>query len=61
MREITLIGAFGLSGAQIDIIKENIPKKKCEVMNTDCFSANSIMILNLIRKRCRKLFVHPIR
>ena len=38
MREITLIGAFGLSGAQIDIIKENIPKKKCELMNTDCFS-----------------------
>ncbi len=38
MQEITLIGAYGLSGDQIGIIKENIPTKKCEVMDTDCFS-----------------------
>ncbi len=38
MREITLIGAYGLSEDQIAIIKANIPTKKCEVMDTDCFS-----------------------
>ena len=38
MREITLIGAYGLSEDQIAIIKANIPTKKCEVIDTDCFS-----------------------
>lgn len=38
MREITLIGAYGLSEDQVGIIRENIPTKKCEVMDTDCFS-----------------------
>ncbi len=38
MREITLIGAYGLSEDQVSIIKENIPTKKCEVLDTDCFS-----------------------
>ena len=38
MRDITLIGTFGLSDEQISIIKENIPTKNCEVMDTDCFS-----------------------
>ena len=38
MREITLIGAFGLSDDQIEIIKSNVPTKKCDVMETDCFS-----------------------
>ncbi len=38
MREITLIVTYGLSEAQLDIIKANIPTKKCEVMDTDCFS-----------------------
>ena len=38
MRDIMLIGTFGLSDEQISIIKENIPTKNCEVMDTDCFS-----------------------
>ena len=38
MREITLIGTFGLSDEQIEIIKSNAPTKKCDVMDTDCFS-----------------------
>ena len=38
MRENTFIGTYGLSESQIELIKENIPTKKCEVMNTDCFT-----------------------
>ena len=38
MREITLIGTYGLSEAQLEIIKANIPTKKCEVMETESFS-----------------------
>ena len=38
MREITLIGTYGLSDEEIAVIRENIPTRKCEVMDTDCFS-----------------------
>ena len=38
MREITLIGTYGLSEDQLEIIKANIPTKKCEVMETESFS-----------------------
>ena len=33
-----VIGTYGLSEEQIEIIKMNIPAKNCEVMNTDCFT-----------------------
>ncbi len=38
MRENMLIGAFGLSDEQIAVIKDNIPTKNFEIMDTDCFT-----------------------
>ena len=38
MREITLIGAYGLSEDQIAVLKKNAPTVKCEIMDTDCFN-----------------------
>ena len=38
MREITLIGTYGLSYVQNEVIRSNVPTKKCDVMDTDCFS-----------------------
>ena len=38
MSETILIGTYGLSDKQIEFIKTNIPNKKCEVMDTDCFT-----------------------
>ena len=33
-----LIGTFGLSDDQIASLESNLPVKKCEIMDTDCFS-----------------------
>ncbi len=33
-----LIGTFGLSDEQIASLESNLPVKKCEIMDTDCFS-----------------------
>ncbi len=33
-----VIGAYGLSEEQLEVIKKNIPDKNCEVMSTDCFT-----------------------
>ena len=38
MKSSMIIGAFGLSEAQIDTAALNLPTKNCKVMNTDCFS-----------------------
>ena len=38
MRGITLIGTFGLTDEQIAVIKDNIPTKNCEIMDTECFT-----------------------
>ena len=38
MRNITLIGTFGLTDEQIAVIKDNIPTKNCEIMDTECFT-----------------------
>ena len=33
-----IIGTYGLSEDQVNVIKKNIPAKNCEVMSTDCFT-----------------------
>lgn len=38
MQNAVLIGTYGLSEAQLNIIRDNVPAKKCEVMDTDCFT-----------------------
>ncbi len=38
MHENTFIGTYGLSERQLELIKANIPTKKCAVMDTDCFT-----------------------
>ena len=38
MRNITLIGTFGLTDEQNAVIRDNIPTKNCEIMDTECFT-----------------------
>ena len=38
MREITIIGAFGLSDDQLAVLKKNIPTVNCEIMDTESFT-----------------------
>lgn len=38
MQNAVLIGTYGLSESQLNIIRDNVPAKKCEVMDTDCFT-----------------------
>ena len=38
MKNIMIIGAYGLSDKQISTVETNLPVKNCEIMDTDCFS-----------------------